>query len=92
MKEPLKWKIHTYGVLKEILDQDSMWMFNNPLNILLDLLRQVAQRATELNDLKLNQLMIRLSLYSISNPDDSEFNPELVSKILEMKKEGKKGK
>jgi len=82
MKETLKWKVHTHGLFKEILDQDGMRMLNKPINILLDLLRQVAQRATELNDPKMNELMVRLSLYSIANPEDQEYNPELVRKVL----------
>lgn len=46
-KETLEWKVHTHGLFKEILDNPQCSLLNLPLNILLDLLRQVAQRATE---------------------------------------------
>jgi len=80
--ESLQWKVHTYGLFKEILDNSQCSLLIIPVNILLDLLRQVAQRATELNDEKMNELMIRLGLYSIANPEDADYNPELISKIL----------
>ena len=82
MNKKLGWKVNTHGIFKEILDQDGMWMLSKPINIILDLLRQTAQRATELNDPQLNKLMIRLSLYDISNPKDPKFNPDLVRQIL----------
>jgi len=80
--EKLKWRVHTHGLLKEILLDHRNRMLEIPLNIMLGLLRQVAQRATELDDTKMNELMIRLSLYSVANPDDPEYDPELVSKII----------
>jgi hypothetical protein len=78
----LGWQVHTYGLFKEILSDPQNRMLTTPLNILLDLLRKVAIRASELNDKKMNELMIRLCLYSIANPEDPEYNPKLVSKIL----------
>lgn len=74
--------MHTHGLLKEILLDPTNRMLEIPLNILLGILREVAQRATELNDTKMNELMIRLGLYSISNPDDPRYDPVLVSKLL----------
>jgi hypothetical protein len=85
MPENLGWKVHTPGLFKLIIEDPHGWAFQIPLNIMLDLLRKVAQRATELNDPELNKLMIRLSLYSISNPEDPEYNPELVNQLLEGK-------
>lgn len=84
MSTALEWKVHTHGLFNEIItNAQTKGAFTIPLNIMLDILRKVAQRAAELNDPKMNQLMIRLSLYSISNPDDPEYNPEEVSKLLE---------
>lgn len=82
MSQTLAWRVHTHGLFKEILLDHSNRMLEIPLNIMLDLLRQVAQRATELNDPKMNELMIRLSLYSVANPDDPEYNPKLVAEYL----------
>lgn len=82
MATTFEWKVHTHGLFVEILNNPQCSSLKIPLNILLGLLRQVAQRATELNDPKLNELMIRLCLYSISNPDDPAFDADLVSQIL----------
>lgn len=80
--EKLGWKVHTVGLFREILGDPQCSSLKIPLNILLDLLKAVAQRATELHDPDLDKLMIRLALYSIANPDDPEYNPDLVRKIL----------
>ena len=83
--QKLDWRVHTHGLLKEILFDPNNRMLEIPLNIMLGILREVAQRASELNDPKMNELMMRLGLYSISNPDDPEYDPVLVSKLLEKK-------
>lgn len=82
-KMSLEWKVHTHGLFREILGNPECVSLKIPLNILLDILRKVAKRATEINDTELNKLMIRLCLYSIANPDDPEYDPQTVSKILE---------
>jgi len=83
MSEKLEWKVHTTGLFFEISRTlGHKPQVRLPLQILQNLLAEVAQRATELNDFKLNKLMLRLSLYSIANPDDPEFSPNLVTKLL----------
>jgi len=59
-------------------------IFRQPLNILQNILKQTAQRATKINDKELNKLMLRLTLYSISDPNDPEYNPEQTTKYLEL--------
>ena len=81
----LQWKVHTTGLLKEVLlnvDRKSRASLAIPLQCMINLLGKVGERAAQLNDPELNKLMIRMCLYSIANPDDPEYNPELVSKIL----------
>ncbi len=81
--EKLEWKVHTTGIFAEMLSNKQVnacfWI---PLNIMRDLLGQVAERAIELNDPELHRLMIRLTLYSMSDPDSEDFNPELVQELL----------
>jgi len=80
----LGWKVHVHDLFKEIADNSLCGItIAAPLQITLELFKRVAQRATEINDPEMNKLMIRLSLYSISDPHDPEYNPELVSKLLE---------
>jgi len=82
-KTKLRWKVHTTALLKEILSDPYNGALMIPLNILRGLLCQVAQRAIELDDPQLNALMIRLTLYSISDPTEPDYNSEIVAKILE---------
>jgi len=80
--ESLMWRVSTVGLFREILLNPQCSQLQIPLEILLNLLKAVAKRATELHDPELDRLMIRLALYSIANPEDPEYNPELVSKLL----------
>ena len=83
MSEKLQWKVHTIGLFKEISSNFSHnAQIRIPLSIIQNLLAQVAQRATELNDPQLNRLMIRLGLYSISNPDDPDYDPKVLEEYL----------
>lgn len=76
------WKVHVHDLFKETLANPECYALKIPLKILMDILAQVAQRATEINDKELNKLMMRLSLYAVSDPHDPEYNPEMVSKYL----------
>jgi len=79
----LQWKVHTLELFKEI---SSNFRHNAqiriPLQILQNLLAQVAQRATELNDPQLNKLMIRLTLYSIADPNEPDYDPKAIEEYL----------
>jgi hypothetical protein len=68
MTEYLKWRVDTLALLNEIADSAmdrKMGILKIPINIFKDLLADVAQRATELNDPELNILMLRLNLYEV---------------------------
>jgi hypothetical protein len=83
MTEKLEWKVHTHGLFQEIVGCGvSTSIFKHPLNILQRILEEVAVRAVELEDPQLNVLMMRLSLYSISNPDDPEYDPQKVEQYI----------
>lgn len=87
--EKLEWKVHTVELFKEISSSFShSVLVRIPLQILQNLLAQVAQRATELNDPQLNKLMIRLTLYSIANPNEPGYNPAFVEEYLRGEHDG----
>ena len=68
--DSLKWKVDTTRLLKEIADNAigiNSGVLKIPLNIFQSLLGEVAERAIELNDKKLNKLMIRLALYDMTD-------------------------
>jgi hypothetical protein len=61
-------RVHTMELLTEIADcglPRSMGVLKIPLNVFKNILAEVAQRATELNDPQLNILMLKLALYEI---------------------------
>lgn len=59
--------VNTPQFLKEACENANGGMYAVCWNIFRNLLAQVAERATELNDPVLNTLMIRLNLYEIPN-------------------------
>ena len=77
------WRINTPNLLQEILDGNpSAWILNVPINMLGKLLAEVADRAAELNDPKLNALMLRLALYEAGDPTASGYDPELYDRVV----------
>jgi len=87
--ETLEWKVCTARICRQAVEEThDGWALKIPFQIMLNLLAQVAQRAIELDDEKLNKLMLRLSLYSISNPENPEYDSEFVEAYLKHGKEG----
>lgn len=60
----LQWMVDTPALLKEMVEGNpSGGALVQPVNIFKSLLGQVAARAIELDDPKMNELMLRLALY-----------------------------
>ena len=82
-KNYMTFSVNTIGLLTEIVESGldiRMGVLKTPINIFRNLLGQVAERATELNDPKLNVLMLRLWLYEAS-PEDL---PKLIEEQLKL--------
>jgi len=69
MGDKLSFDVNTPQFLKEACENREKGMYAVCWNVFRNLLAQVAERATELNDPVLNTLMIRLNLYEIPNKD-----------------------
>lgn len=83
MTEKLQWKVHIHDLFTEIINGNKgNTIFKHPLNITQNILKEVAIRATELNDPKMNALMCRLSLYALSDPHDPAYDPALVERVI----------
>lgn len=82
MQKSVNWKVHTPNLLQEILNNPGTGILTQPLRILASILSDVGERAAELNDPKLNALMCRLTIYSISDPTAPDYDPEAVREIL----------
>lgn len=62
--------VNTKGLIEEIMQSNEhTWILKIPLQTLYDLLRQVAFRCNEINDPRLNELMLRLNMYEMPNED-----------------------
>lgn len=87
MKKNFQWRINLPGLLKEIIESNNgMGIFEKPINIFVFILKEVADRASVINDIELNKLMLRLSLYDISNPESETYDPKFVTEYLENQK------
>lgn len=62
--------VNTKGLIEEIMkSNEHTWILKIPLETLYNLLRQVAFRCNEINDPRLNELMLRLNMYDMPNED-----------------------
>jgi hypothetical protein len=77
-----KWRVHTGRLLAEVMSNPTTWPLKIPMLTLDNILRQVASRAIQLDDPKLNQLMMRLALYSISDPYSEDYDEKFVSDAI----------
>jgi len=91
-QEKLSFKVHFNNLVTEIATITAAQGKSGgnevrmSLLILRKLIAQVAERAAELNDPRMNALMCRLALYSISDPEEKEYNPEVLKKVFEDEK------
>lgn len=70
-------------MLKEMMINKEVTALKIPVVVFGDILKKVAQRAAEINDPKMNALMMKLALYECSNPDSKEYSHEVVMKYIE---------
>lgn len=82
MKQELEWRVHTPNLLKEIVQHSNQPILRQPIHILKQLLVEVGERAAELDDCKLNALMCRLTIYSIADPESTEYDPQRALGII----------
>lgn len=81
-KEGCIWRVHTPNLLKEILKNPGTGALRIPLNIFREALVELGERAIQLDDSKLNKLMLRLTIYAASDPESPDYNPSVVEKYL----------
>ena len=79
------WRVHTKGLLKEILlnlSKKEITALHIPVKQFVSLLVDVADRAVQLNDPELDALMCRLQLYEQSDIENKTFNGKLTTKTI----------
>jgi hypothetical protein len=78
----LEWRVCTPALLQEILNNPGCQILLRPLQIFGHILAEVGERASEINDPKLNALMCRLAIYDISDPYNKAYDKELTNEII----------
>ena len=82
-RHDVQWRVNTPAFLKEIGDNNpTMAIMRQPLMIFASILGEVAKRASELNDDKLNALMCRLALYEVADPYSKDYDAELTRETI----------
>jgi hypothetical protein len=85
-KPELEFKIHAPQFLTELFNNNPLGgVFYVPCNTLRMYLTQIATRASELNDPKLNAIMCQMALYEIADPHSTEYDGDRVMKIIKAK-------
>ena len=82
-----KWKCHTPNLLAEILKNQQAAILYRPIQVFGGLLDQVATRCAQLNDPVLNDLMCKLTLYVIADPEERGYDQARVSEIERLRRE-----
>lgn len=78
----LEWRVHTSRLLEEIAKHSGQSVLVQPLRILGSLLAKVGERASQLHDRELDALMMRLTIYTVADPESPDYDPTLVSEYL----------
>lgn len=78
----LMWRVNTPQLLKEIMQNPGTSILNQPLQIFGRILAEVGDRASELNDPKLNALMCRLAIYEVADPYNKNFDQNLTNDTI----------
>ena len=76
-------RVDTPYLIKQVFDNPGSSQLRIPFNTVLRLLAAVAERAIELDDPKLNMLMIKLNLYEYDPKDGSKLIDECLKRIEE---------
>lgn len=79
---PALWRVNTPQLLREVLQNNETSILSKPLNIFGKILAEVGERASELNDPKLNALMCRLAIYEVADPYHKNYDAELTNKTI----------
>lgn len=85
----LEWSVNTPDLLKDIIPnvRQTESISKSIITIFGSLLAQVAKRATELHDAKLDSLMLRLNLYECEGESAAQKNKWRVEMIDKLEKE-----
>lgn len=78
----MRWTVHTVNLLKEIGENNpTMAVMKQPINIFGRILHELAECASRINDPELNDIMMRLTLYEVADPESKAYNKKVVDSV-----------
>jgi len=77
------WRVHTPNLLSEVLNNKGTWALTIPIKIFGHLLAELGEIANKINDKELNKMMLRLTIYSVADPESKDYDADFVAKYLE---------
>ncbi|MFV0311488.1 MAG: hypothetical protein ACK5KN_07555 [Dysgonomonas sp.] len=86
-KREMVWTCHTPRLIEEIVNcaiPRNMGILFQPLNIFKNYLAAIADRAAQINDPILNDIMCKMVLYEEADPYSKEYNPEKLRKVEDL--------
>jgi hypothetical protein len=94
MNAEQEFRIHTPAFLSEVFDNNPRLgaTLRIPANTLRLYLIQIATRASELNDPKLNAIMCQMALYEIADPYSNEYDAKKTKQIISKKYDNRNNK
>ena len=76
------WKVHTPNLIAEMVEGSGAGTATRiPAMVLMRLLAQVGEEAIRINDPKLNELMCRLTIYSMADPESPDYDPKALQEV-----------
>lgn len=71
------------NLLREISGNPGAGILRAPLQIVASLLAEVGVRAAELDDPRLNELMCRLTIYELADPESEYYDKARLQELLQ---------
>ena len=87
-----RFKVHVHNLLQETLSNKGTDILRIPFNMMQQHLVAIGERAAELNDPILNDLMCMLAIYSISDPESPNYDQKKVEEIFLLAEQAKENK
>lgn len=77
----MEFRVHVPNLFQEIVRGSGQDIYRLPIQMTGNLLAQVGERAAQLNDPILNRLMCMLTIYSLADPESSDYDAKRFTEI-----------
>ena len=88
----VQWRVHTPNLLKEVSNNIGAEILRQPIRIFGELLAEVGECAIRINDPELNALMMRLTIYSMADPESPDYNADAYDIVIKAAERAKRAR